>query len=69
MHISSSYAKILEETNFQSREIPQIGSKAKDGKEKKERKLVIAMASYASQRHLGWRTQSCLGQLLDLDTE
>ena len=63
MHISSSYAKI----NFQSWEIPQSGSKAKDGERKKERKkedrkLVITMASYALQRHLGWRTQSCLGQ-------
>ena len=30
--------------------------------EKKDRKLVITMASYALQRHLGWRTQSRLGQ-------
>ena len=37
MHISSSYAKILKETNFRTREIPRRGSKAKDG-EKKERK-------------------------------
>ena len=34
MHISS---KILGETNFHTREIPQSGPKAKDG-EKKERK-------------------------------
>ena len=39
MHIPSSYAKILGETNFQHRENPRSGSKAKDGKErKKERK-------------------------------
>ena len=37
MHISSSYAKILGETNFHTREFPRSGSKAKDG-EKKERK-------------------------------
>ena len=39
MHLSSSYAKILGETNFGTREIPRSGSKAKDGeKRKKERK-------------------------------
>ena len=39
MHISSSYAKILGETNFHTRDIPRSQSKAKDGekKEKKER--------------------------------
>ena len=31
MHISSSHAKMLGETNFHTREIPQSGSKAKDG--------------------------------------
>ena len=36
MHIPSSYAKILGETTFQSREIPRSGSKAIDGEEKKE---------------------------------
>ena len=30
-HISSSYAKILGETNFRTQEIPRKGSKAKDG--------------------------------------
>ena len=35
--LSSSYAKILGETNFQSWEIPRSGSKAKDGKEKEIR--------------------------------
>ena len=54
MHISSSYAKILGETNFQPREFPQSGSKAKDVKEKEERekeerKLVITLASYTLQ--------------------
>ena len=37
MHISSSYAKILGETNFQPWEIPRSGSKAKDGKEREKR--------------------------------
>ena len=34
--ISSSYAKILGETNFRTREIPRSGSKAKDGEKKTE---------------------------------
>ena len=38
MHLSSSYAKILGETNFHTREIPRSGSKAEDGEEKKKRK-------------------------------
>ena len=39
MHISSSCAKISGETNFHTREIPQSGSKAKNGeKRKRERK-------------------------------
>ena len=43
--MSSSYAKLLGETNFQPREIPRSGSKTKDGEErKKKRKLVITMA-------------------------
>ena len=36
LHISSSYAKILGETNFQPWEFPRSGSKAKDGKERKK---------------------------------
>ena len=40
-----------------------MGQKQKTEKRKKEdRKLVITMASYALQRHLGWCTQSRLGQ-------
>ena len=39
MHVSSSYAKILGETNFHTREFPRSGSKAKDGeKREKERR-------------------------------
>ena len=37
MHISSSYAKILGETNFHTWEFPRSGSKAKD-KEREKRK-------------------------------
>ena len=37
-YLSSSYAKILGETNFPTREIPRSGSKAKDGEKKKKRK-------------------------------
>ena len=49
LDIPSSYAKILGETNFHSREFPRSGKKAKDGKEekkkeKKPQKLVITMA-------------------------
>ena len=44
MHISSSYAKILGEKLFYTREIPRSGSKAEDGERERERKLVITMA-------------------------
>ena len=49
MHVSSSYAKVLRRTNVQPRVFPRSGSKAKDVKEERVRKLVITMASYASQ--------------------
>ena len=61
LHISSSYAKILGETNFQPRDYLQSGSKAKDGKERKkerkrekERNFVLTMACYACERHHGF---------------
>ena len=43
---------------------PKVGQKEKTENRERERdrKLVITMASYALQRHLGWRTQSRLGQ-------
>ena len=45
---------------------PEVGQKQKtEKKRKKDRKLVITMTSYALQSHLGWRTQSRLGQNLD----
>ena len=51
MNISSSYAKILRETNFHAREFTRNGSKAKDGEKKREKDwtMVITMARYASQ--------------------
>ena len=39
LQISSSYAKILGETNFQPWEIPRSGSKAKDGGERRSKKV------------------------------
>ena len=46
---------------------PEVGQKQKTEKKKeKDRKYVIIMASYALQRHLGWRTQSRMGQHLKL---
>ena len=38
MHISSSYAKVLWETNFRTREIPRSGSKAKYREKKRKKK-------------------------------
>ena len=38
LHISSSYTKILGETNFRTWEIHRSGSKAKDGKEERGKK-------------------------------
>ena len=38
LHVSSSYAKVLGETNFHTREIPRSGSKAKDGEKKKRKR-------------------------------
>ena len=44
MHLSSSYAKILGETNFHTREFPRSGSKAKDG-ERILQRLRVAQAA------------------------
>ena len=61
--ISSSYAKILGETNFHTREFPRSGSKAKDGeREKKERlnygnnngQLRIANTTSGGARKAAW---------------
>ena len=57
---SSSYAKILGETNFQPREFPRSGSKAKDGGRKrlndgnKNGQLRIANATLGGARKAAW---------------
>ena len=38
LHISSSYAKILGETNFRTQEIPRSGTKAEGVEERKKKK-------------------------------
>ena len=54
---------------FKHGNFPEVGQKQKTEKKekkkrerKKEQKWVIAMASYALHHHLGWCTQSRLGQ-------
>ena len=71
MHISSSYAKILRETNFGKRKIPQSGSKAEDGEKEKKRnqtmvitmaKLRMAYATHGARKH-AWRTQAAWAKI------
>ena len=65
MHISSSYAKILGETNFHTWEIPRSGSKAEDGekeKKKEERTMVITMDKLSKEHEARMAHASCLGQ-------
>ena len=62
LHISSSYAKILGETNFRTREFPRSGSKATDGEKKRKREERLNYVNNNCKRHLGWRKQSPLGQ-------
>ena len=64
LHISSSYAKILGETNFRTREIPRSGSKAKDGEKKEQKKERRAndgnnngQATHGARKN-AWRTQA-----------
>ena len=63
LHISSSYAKILGETNFRTREIPRSGSKAKDGEKKRKKKKRPndgknnGQATHGARKH-AWRTQA-----------
>ena len=60
MHVSSSYANILGETNVQPREFPRNGSKAKDGKERRLNNannngwLCIANATLGGARKTAW---------------
>ena len=70
MHISSSYAKILGETNFHTREIPRSGSKAKDGEKKKRREEErlnddgdnIGQATHGTRKH-AWCTQAAWAKI------
>ena len=69
LNISSSYAKIFGETNFRAREIPQSGSKAKDGEKKEKRRRRRGererlndgdnngQATHGARKH-AWRTQA-----------
>ena len=73
MHLSSSYAKILGETNFQPWEIPRRGSKAKDVERKREKEreerlndgnnngqLRIANTTSGGARKAAWANFICL---------
>ena len=71
LHISSSYAKILGETNFHAREIPRSGLKVEGVEErkkerKKRKKWVKTMASFASSRphYSGQACKHCLQAIL-----
>ena len=59
MHISSSYAKILGQKLFRTREFPRSWSKAKDGKERKRSKVGDnnGQATHGARKH-AWRTQA-----------
>ena len=65
LHISPSYAKILEETNFHTREIPRSGSKAKDGERKKKKRKKERLndgnnngqGTHGARKH-AWRMQA-----------
>ena len=69
LHISSSYAKILGETNFHTREIPRSGSKAEDGEREKERERERAkvgdnngQATHGARKHAWphlWNPRGC----------
>ena len=68
MHISSNFAKILGETNFQPREIPELGQRPKTEREKKKKRkkeqtMTKTMASYALQGHLGLRMQAAWAKM------
>ena len=60
MHISSSYAKILGQKLFRTREVPRSGSKAKNGEREKERLNDgdnNGQATHGARKH-AWRTQA-----------
>ena len=62
LDITSSYAKILGETNFPIREFPRSGSKAEGVEKKKKKKVGENNGQLRFFRHHGWRTQARLDQ-------
>ena len=76
MQISSSYAKILGETNSRTREIPQSGSKAEDGEEKTKKKTKVSdnngQAKYGARKPPGPTCNNCdhiMGQNVDSNSD
>ena len=65
MHISSSYAKILGERNFHTREIPGSVSKAEDGEKEKRKKEVKTIAKLHGVHKQAWRTQAAWAKIYD----
>ena len=64
MDISSSYAKIQGETNFQSRQFPRSGSKAKNGgKERLNDGNNDGPAKHGAHKH-AWRTQATWAKMI-----
>ena len=69
MHISSGYAKILGETNFQPWQIPRSGSGSKRQREKKRKKEERlndgdnnGQATHGARKH-AWRTQAAWAKI------
>ena len=66
MHISSSNAKILGETNFHTREFPRSRSKAKNGGEEEEQEKVgnnngqLRIATPPREVHASRLGQNCI---------
>ena len=70
MHKSSSYAKILGEKLFHTREIPRSGSKAEDGEKKREKERAKVgdnngQATHGAHKH-AWRTQAAWAKIVQL---
>ena len=66
MHISSSYAKILGDKLFHIWKIPQSGSKAEDGEERKRERAKVGdnngQATHGARKH-AWRTQAAWAKI------
>ena len=63
MHISSSYAEILGETNFRTREIPHSGSKAEDGERKKRERILQGKVKENAQKSAFFRKKIKITQI------